>query len=141
MWPLSRTAGGNPAVMWTSEAFASTIWCRTSEKSKSGCDTEYLLEAGHAAADLRDAVLAQGQHPLFLGDGGDLGLGRVGNGHFFQLLAQAHHRVDPDPAFVTAVVAAAAAGRLERLDLAVGADPGLRERRGGDCLLYTSPSP
>ena len=49
-------------------------------------------------ADLGDAVLAQGQHPLLAGDGGDFGLGGAGDRHLLEPLAEAHHRVDPDPA-------------------------------------------
>src|ERR1700712_2984293 len=100
MWPLSRTAGGKPAVRWTSDAFSSTIWRSTSEKSNSGSDTEHLLEAGLAAADLDHAVLTQSEHSLVAGDRGDLRLGRMGDRKFLQLFAQAHHRVDADPAAV-----------------------------------------
>ena len=71
-------------------------------------------------ADLDDAVLAQGQHPLLAGDGGELGLGRAGDGHLFQLLAEAHHRVDADPAAVAGMAAAAAADRFVGLDVGVG---------------------
>src|SRR5215212_7782696 len=78
--PLSRIAGGKPAVRWTSEARTSTIRRSTSEKSKdiatyigrgagflklrtaSSGDAEDLLEAGQSRPDLADPVLAQGQH-------------------------------------------------------------------------------
>src|SRR6478609_4381732 len=117
--PLSRIAGGNPAVRWTSEARASTMRRRTSAKSKSmearssfrpdssipetdeprsGGDTEDLPEAGHPRTHLVQPVLAQGQHPLFASGRRDLRLGRQGDGHVLDPLAHRHHREDADPA-------------------------------------------
>src|SRR3954451_7009126 len=128
--PLSRIAGGKPAVRWTSEARASAIRRSTSEKSKdivvyigsaskflkhrciSGGDTKHLLEAGLPTPHLAQTVLAQGEHALFASGGGDVGLRGLVHRHFFDPLAHLHHRVDPDPPPVAALVATRAANRL-----------------------------
>src|SRR5262249_30559988 len=155
IFPLSRIAGGKPAVRWTSEALTSAMWLRTAAKSKSilprssfwpiprylkamshrsGGDPDHLFDAGLAHPDLGGAVLAQGQHALLAGHRGDLRLGALGHHHLLQPLAHPHRRVEADPAAVAGVVAARASDRLVALELAADRDLGFHQRLLGDDL-------
>src|SRR5215218_1698996 len=148
--PLSRIAGGKPAVRWTSEARASTIRRSTSEKSKdiglyignerrslkrwsgSGGNTQHLLEAGLTGSHLTQPVLPEGEHSLFTGRDSDVGLRGLVDGHFFDPLAHLHHRVDPDAASVAALAAPGASDRLIGLHLGADAEAGIDQRLLGD---------
>src|SRR5579883_3409981 len=123
MLPSMRSSGGVPVVTCMSLAPFSIIvlrsWCRLTRISL-GCvmglvrhaDPHDLLGGGHAVDDLADAADAQGAHAVL--DGAELELRgrRALQDHLLEVVGEAHHLVERDPALVSAAVARAAPGPL-----------------------------
>src|SRR5262245_5433399 len=122
-----RSCGGEPVVMWRSEAPFSTIalssWCKFGTWCPLPVDvgggvSHDLLDGGRARLQLGDARHAQGLHT----EPDRLVLQLRGRGAVDDQLLQAvpkrHHFVERDAPLVAAVVAGAAAGRLVDLEAA-----------------------
>src|SRR4051812_19875303 len=143
-----RSCGGEPVVMWRSEAPFSTIalrsWCRfgTVVSLANGVGSgvaHHFLDGGHADLELRDARHAQRLHAEANGLALQFRRGGAVDDQLLEAVPHGHDLVERDAALVPALVAGAAALRLVDLEgsdvLGLDADVGERLGRHVDRLL------
>src|SRR6185436_6173448 len=81
-----------------------------------GDDAQELLGRRDAALHFREAVLAEGDHPVGHGDVAELRFGFPRGNRAAQLVVDAHHLVDADASLVSRVIALLAADGLVEPD-------------------------
>src|SRR5436190_2011263 len=110
--------------MWRSDDPFSTMafrsWCRfgiSPHRIRRGV-SDHFFDAGHADLELADGRHAQGLHAQADGFRLQFRGGSAVDDELFQAVPEGHDLVESDAALVAAVVAGAAAARLEYLESA-----------------------